>query len=318
MSFTAVNASITAGPRDSDNLFYKVFTGEVMATFNASTVMRERHRIRNISHGKSAAFAAIGKVSAGYHQPGNVILGQKVNNGEITITIDDMLLADVFISNYEEAKLHYDVRSEYSTQMGQALAQAYDKQLFAVGLKAARAGTSGPVSEMGAAESLSIGATPTAADIVEGFFEAQVKFDQKNVPEADRFAFVSPSVFYTLAQETSLVNRDFSMSNGDYAKGVLKTVAGIDIVKTNNLALNHTNATIQGMQGGTVTNDYNVNGSDCVALIMNRQALGSVHLMDIATETEYMVHRQGTLMVNRMAVGHGVLRPECLIELRAA
>ena len=26
--------------------------------------------------------------------------------------------------------------------------------------------------------------------------------------------------------------------------------------------------------------------------------------------------RQGTLMVSKMAVGHGVLRPECLYELR--
>ena len=91
MSTTSVNAGITAGPRDSDNLFYKVFSGETLTTFNANTVLKDRIRTRSISSGKSAGFNAIGKVTAGYHQPGNVILGQKVNNGEIVITIDDML-----------------------------------------------------------------------------------------------------------------------------------------------------------------------------------------------------------------------------------
>jgi hypothetical protein len=45
---------------------------------------------------------------------------------------------------------------------------------------------------------------------------------------------------------------------------------------------------------------------------MQKQALGSVHLMDLASESEYQIERQGTLMVTRMACGHGVLRPECL------
>jgi hypothetical protein len=33
---------------------------------------------------------------------------------------------------------------------------------------------------------------------------------------------------------------------------------------------------------------------------------------------EYDIRRQGTLMVSKMAVGHGVLRPECIYEIRKA
>ena len=62
---------------------------------------------------------------------------------------------------------------------------------------------------------------------------------------------------------------------------------------------------------------YTVNGSDTKALIIQKQALGTVQLMDMATEMEYDIRRQGTLAVSKMAVGHGVLRPECIIELRA-
>jgi len=45
----------------TDALFLKVFSGEVMSTFNAQTVMKEKTRIRSIQNGKSAQFPAIGK-----------------------------------------------------------------------------------------------------------------------------------------------------------------------------------------------------------------------------------------------------------------
>jgi len=39
---------------DVDALFLKVFSGEVMAAFNANTVMSDKTRVRNITSGKSA------------------------------------------------------------------------------------------------------------------------------------------------------------------------------------------------------------------------------------------------------------------------
>ena len=38
--------------------------------------------------------------------------------------------------------------------------------------------------------------------------------------------------------------------------------------------------------------------------------------MDLAVESEYDIRRQGTLMVAKYAMGHGVLRPESAVELR--
>jgi len=39
--------------------------------------------------------------------------------------------------------------------------------------------------------------------------------------------------------------------------------------------------------------------------------------MNLQTESEYDIRRQGTLLVAKMAVGHGVLRPECCYLARA-
>ena len=298
----------------TDALFLKVFSGEVMSTFNAKTIMKERTRIRNIKNGKSASFAAIGKTVAEYHTVGTEILGNSINHNETVITIDDLLISHSFIANIDEAKNHYEVRSEYSKQMGQALAQTYDRNLLSMTVKAARAGTAG-IADQGDAESIAIGASPSTSVLISNIYLAAQKLDEKNAPTEDRVVIVSPEVYYALVQDDKIINRDFG-TNGSYSEANIMRVAGMDIIMSNNLAVNHTAAV---GSGGTLdfSSKYNVNASDSKAIIMHKDALGTVQLMDMATEAEYDIRRQGTLAVSKLAVGHGILRPELIIELQA-
>ena len=299
----------------NDALFLKVFSGEVMSTFASKTVMKEKTRIRNISHGKSASFAAIGKTKAQYHTAGQEITGNKINHNEVVITIDDLLIADTFIANIDEAKNHYEVRSEYSKQMGIALAQTYDRNLLSLAVKAARASTAG-VADQGDAESIAIGGTPTTSTLISNIYLAAQKLDEKNAPSEDRYVVVSPAVYYQLVQDDKMVNRDFG-GTGSYVEANVLRVAGMQIIMSNNLAVDHTAAL---SSGGTLDykSKYNVDASDSKALVFHKDALGTVQLLDMATEAEYDIRRQGTLAVSKLAVGHGVLRPELLIELQAA
>lgn len=300
----------------TDALFLKVFSGEVMSTFNALTVMKEKTRIRAINNGKSAQFPAIGKTVAEYHTAGAEILGNNIEHGEKVITIDDLLIANTFIANIDEAKNHYDVRSEYSKQMGQALAQTYDRNLLSMAIKAARdpSGLGAGVAGQGNAASENLGSTtPATADIVTAMYDAAATLDAANVPETDRYVVVNPATYYALVQNDKLINRDFGQ-NGSYSDGTIMRVAGMQIVKSNNLAVNHTTASAYP----DFNSKYAVDATDTTALVIQQQALGTVQLMDMATEMEYDIRRQGTLAVSKMAVGHGVLRPECIIELRAA
>jgi hypothetical protein len=302
----------------TDALFLKVFSGEVMSTFNSQTVMKEKTRIRSINNGKSAQFAAIAKTVAEYHTAGAEILGNNIEHGEKIITIDDLLIANTFISKIDEAKNHYDVRAEYSKQMGQALAQTYDRNLLSMAVKAARdpSGIGAGVAGQGNAASEAIGATPTTTQLVTAIYNAAATLDTANVPEDERFVIVSPATFYALVQEDKLINRAFG-SNGSYSDGTIMRVAGMQIIKSNNLVIDHTSSA-NVAKYPDYASKYTVNGSDTKALIIQKQALGTVQLMDMATEMEYDIRRQGTLAVSKIAVGHGVLRPECIIELRAA
>lgn len=305
------------GTGDTRALFLKVFSGEVLTVYDANTVMKDKVRVRNISSGRSAQFPAIGRTKAAYHTPGTEITGDLIQQDEKVITIDDLLLASTFISSIDEAMSHFEVRSEYSKRMGQALAQTYDRNLLSLAVKAARdtgAGGLG-VGAVGQANAVSqaIGAAPTIQNIVDAFYDAARVFDEKYIPEEDRYAFVSPAVYWQIVTNDKLLNKFFNSGNGSYADGEVKVVAGFKLIKTANLALDHTAAV------GTFpdySNKYAVDASKTLALLMTPEALGTVKLLDLASEMEYDIRRQGTLMVSKMAVGHGVLRPEGLYEIR--
>ena len=54
-------------------MFLKVFSGEILTTFEEATVMKSLHTIRTIANGKSAQFPVTGIASAAYHTPGENI-----------------------------------------------------------------------------------------------------------------------------------------------------------------------------------------------------------------------------------------------------
>ena len=308
------------GTGDARALFLKVFSGEVLTTFNANTIMKDKTRVRNISSGKSAQFPAVGKTIAEYHTAGAEITGNVIQQDEKVITIDDLLIANTFVARIDEAMSQFDVRSEYSVQMGQALAQTYDRNLLSLGVKAARDTGAGGIGVgavgQGNAVSSSIGLTPTVQNIIDAAFDAAQAFDEKNIPAENRFLIVSPQRYYEIVQSDKILNIFYNPgNNGSYSDGKVQTVAGFAIVKSNNLTVNHTSVTSTYPD---YSSKYTVDASDTVGLFMHPQAMGTVKLLDLSSEMEYDMRRQGTLMISKMAVGHGVLRPECLYEIRAA
>lgn len=285
--FGAVNS---AGARDA--LFLKVFGGEVIVAFEEMNEILDKHVIRTISQGKSAQFPATWKVNAAYHTPGAEIVGQASNTNERVITIDDLLLADVFIANIDEAKSHFDVRSEYTRQMGAALKRAFNRNVMQVAINAARASATVTGGFGGSALTQAAYATDGAV-IAQGVFAAAQALDEKDVPENDRYVFLKPAQYNLVAQTTNVINRDWGGA-GVYADGTVLKVAGVSFVKSNNLPSTNVASGPTAYQG----NFTNTRG-----LVMQRGAVGTVKLLDLAMESEYDIRRQGTLMVAKYAMG---------------
>ncbi|MEJ5084943.1 MULTISPECIES: capsid protein [Brucella] len=297
------------GAGDVKANFVKVATGEIMTAFTQTAEFTDKQLVRSIKEGKSASFPVTGRTSgARYHTPGEQVLGSVVKFNERVITIDDLLLTDYFTANIDEAMNHFETRSEMTKQMGEELAQAYDRN---VAITAVLASRKGPV-----VDGLPGGGKLVKADLLTDsdalaavHFDAAAVFDEKFVPASDRYSFMKPVQYYMLSQNTKVINKDWD-GRGSYADGKVIKIADITLVKTANLP--------NGKNVTTGLAKYQGDFTNTAGLIMNKSAVGTVKLLDLAIESEYMVSRQGTLVVAKYAVGHGELRPECALELAIA
>ena len=300
----------------ADALFLKQFSGEVLTSFEQATVTADKHMVRTIANGKSAQFPVMGRSSASYHTPGNEITGTALNHAEKVITINDLLISNHFIANIDEAKNHYDVRSVYSSEMGRALAFQMDKHVLQTMLQAAAATAN--VGDSGYAAGTIItdaDSNTNANSLIGSIFDAAEALDDAYVPAEGRYCFLKPEQYYLLANASNAVNVDFS-GRGSIADGSVPQVAGINLIKTPHLPTG--NITGTGVDAGGAGGAQAVNASNTTAIIAHTSSVGTVKLMDLAVESEYDIRRQGTLMVAKYAMGHGVLRPEAAVQIQTA
>lgn len=323
---------------DANALFLKVFSGEILTTFEEQNIMKDLHMVRTIQSGKTAQFPVTGIADAKYHTVGEDIVDasnsylSSIKHAERTINIDDVLIASTFIANIDELKNHYDVRSIYAKELGKALAKRFDiatmKTLFA-----AAGGTSQVGGNSGT--SISGATTTTAAGLVDSLYAVARSLDEKDAPDEGRFAVLTPSQYYTLLTADNVaINRDTG-GVGNVATGKIAQVAGINLFKSNHLDSiiglgddsaiatgdGSSNNDVFGSAGSGYNGDFSALSGSASAkgfLAGTKEAIGTVKLLDLATESEYQIQRQGTLFVAKYAMGHGALRPECAVKVLPA
>lgn len=319
---------------DARALFLKLYAGEVLTAFEEKNIFMGLHRTRTISNGKSAQFPLTGSATAAYHTAGQLIEGAAIKAGERTVTVDDLLLSAQFISNVDEAMNHYDVRSIYSKEAGNALANTCDKNVARVIAKAASIdnGTKA-AAQFGTAfadevytSNVTIGAG-SAADVVNGgkiaqsIYDALKEFDIKDVT-GEKVCVLPPAQYYALFGANSDVNNLAYMNkdvggSGSLSTGAAPTIGGVKILMSNHIPTSNETAA-NPPSGTTNTGAYNADYSKVRGLIFSSDAAATVKLLDLGVESEYQIDRQGTLMVSKYAMGHNVLRPACAISLLSA
>lgn len=304
---------------DAKALFLKVFSGEVLTMFETTQIMKGLHRNRTISSGRSAQFPVIGEAQAAYHTPGANILESNnallstIKHNEKIIYIDEPLISSVFIAKIDEAMNHYDVRAPYSAEIGRQLAYAYDKNVLQTICLAGRASaTISGVTEGGTVIAGGATVETSGIDLAEAIFDAAQALDENDVPAEGRHAVVRPAQYYMLVQETDTINSLWG-GKGSYSEGDVLKIAGINIHKSNHLPSTDLSSQVTG-----TNNTYHGNFSNTICAVWQEQAVGTVTLLDLAMEMEYLIANQGTLMVAKFAKGTGILRPECAVEITKA
>lgn len=350
-------------------LFLKKFAGEVLTTFETEAKLKDLATVRTITGGESAQFPVLGTATAKYHTPGqNIADGANtylntIRHAERIIAVDNLMVSATTIAKIDEAMNHYDLRSLYTTELGRALAKKFDTTVAQVICQAARSSPSFTGGGYGFTIADAAFLT-SAANLIRGLYKVALRMDMQDVPKEDRYVVLRPAQYYMLTgggaagSGGSLLDRDFSDGNGDFAKGIIYKVAGMNIIVSNNIPSSNVAAQTEArnsvhLRGDTLNNSgsgavgnadltlgdngnwwtavpdtavdtgatasgYAVNMTNTVALAFHKSAIGTVKLMDIAIESEYRMDLQAHLFVAKYAMGHNVLRPECAYELRSA
>lgn len=311
---------LSAGDRDA--LFMKVFSGEVLTAFARNTVMMSRHQVRTIDHGKSASFAVMGRTLAKYLAPGNSLDDQrkKFEHAEKVISIDGLLTADCLITDIDDAMNHYDVRVEYSRQLGEALAQSADcaiiNELANMAAKDATVKENIPDNGTGAEKVQGTGKAfefetgldlSQSADygnkIIEGLLAARAAFTKNYVPMGDRYCLLTPEGYSALIKALMPDSANYQ-ALFDPNSGKLQTICGFEVIEVPHL-LN------EGVDGKHTLNEK-LATAKLQGIVFHRSAVGTVKLKDLAMERARRAEYQADQIIAKYAMGHGGLRPEAV------
>ena len=298
---------------DRDALFMKVFSGEVLTAFARNTVMMSRHQVRTIDHGKSASFAVMGRTRAKYLAPGDSLDDQrkKMEHNERVIAIDGLLTADCLITDIDDAMNHYDVRVEYSRQLGEALAMAADCAVInELANEAAKDATSkdGNIPDNGTGADkvlgtgkafefvtgLAISQDATYGNkILEGLLAARAQMTKNYVPMGDRYCLLTPEG-YSAVMKALMPDSANYHALFDPNTGKLQTICGFEVIEVPHL-LN------EGVDGKHALNSK-VKTAGLQGIVFHRSAVGTVKLKDLAMERARRAEYQADQIIAKYAI----------------
>lgn len=313
--------ALSSGDRDA--LFMKVFTGEVLTAFERTSVMMSRHQVRTISHGKSASFAVMGRTRAKYLAPGDSLddKRKKMEHNERVIAIDGLLTADCLITDIDDAMNHYDVRVEYSRQLGEALAMSADCAIInELANEAANDAKfkDGNIPDNGKDDDLVPG-TGKAFEfatgleisqeaeygnkILEALLAARAQMTKNYVPQGDRYCLLTPEG-YSAVMKALMPDAANYHALFDPNTGKLQTICGFEVIEVPHLLNN-------GVDGKHKLNEKYTDAK-LQGIVFHRSAVGTVKLKDLAMERARRAEYQADQIIAKYAMGHGGLRPEAV------
>lgn len=294
---------------DPRELFRTEFTGLVLNAFKKACKFLDKHVLRTIEHGRGARFDAIGEANAFYHTPGTDLsnLGNQIKHDAFDIMVDAKLIAPMYLDEIEEAMSDLSLRQEYAESLGTALARALDSNIGRCAILAARHAARVPDGFGG-----SVISDPALNSNVElltkALFDSKVLMDNKSVDPENRYCILQPTYYSMLAQNLNLINNLYSGA-GSIAEGEVYKVAGFTLIQS----ITVPNDVVSNSFNGKYDGDF----TKTVAVCMTNKAVGTVQLKGLTTETTWDHNRQATFLAAKFCMGHGVLRPECAVEIRA-
>lgn len=302
--------------------FLRLYGGEVLAAFDHEIMIADKLQKRNISNGRSASFPLFGVEEAKLHTSGADLFGSTydsdVTEANKEIIIDHEIIAKQFTATIDESMAAYDVRSVMAEKSGKALAVALDRWALSVMAKSA-VDAGNTYTDGGAFASI------TATMVKNGISDAALAFDNRKVPQEDRYMLVRPKEYYKLLDDNDVVSSDYGRG-GDRASGKMVALdyLGFRILPSTVMSeFADTTAAEQVAASGPLyfggQTQRTVSSSDLqltFGVAFQKHAAGLLSLNDIAIDVDRIPERRGHLITAGQMIGVGELQSDATHRLK--
>jgi hypothetical protein len=301
---------VNGSTSDNTALLIEKYSTEALAAFQAASVTDGRQFSVSIENGKSYSFPTLGYSDAEILVPGAEIEGVGMNFNEKVITIDGELASHDWVANIDEKMVNYNLRSELANSHGRAVAKKLDintlKELIKGGSQSSHPVTGMSVNTAIADNNFRFDSTGTLKEadrakyLCQGIYNAAEALDNQGIPDSDRIFFFRPKEYYSLFNNTDVLNREFG-GVGRISEGDGLRIAGFDIFRTPNIPKDNSTST-DALHG--------VDATKIVGIAYWKNSVGTLKLMDLNVSADWVPARRATLLVTALMAGHAWLRPE--------
>jgi len=297
-----------SGTSDRELLLVE-FGGMVIESYDeAIDDYNDLRYVKQITQGKSDTFPIIGrKRDASEHEPGELILGGKIEHNEVEITVDNILVDSVFIAEIDQLLLHYSLAEPYAKQIGASIGSVNARRIAIMHILASRnvanIAQGQPVPAYYYASDLKTNAAKLedAATLIQTYFK-------ENDMSGEKPRMMLPwQQYFNAARYSGFEAGPVTTGSANRQSGTVGSIMGLNPRGTN--LIPSTNIT-------TGLSKYRGDFSTTVGHVSSRMAVGSLERRAMKVVMKDQDDRLGTLIIGSMLNGHGSLRPECSVELR--
>jgi hypothetical protein len=253
------------------------FGGMVDSQFAKASMMRNFVPVQSITGTDTKTVRRAGKTQLQKLTDGVRPAANKTSFGKTSVTVDTVILARDNQSLLNSFQADFNVRAELAKDHGKELGKFFDQAFLIQGIKSASmAAPTGLNGAFGAGKNRTLNSAGDELDPDKFFAEIDgilTEMQEEDIDTDECAIFVSPTQYKVLLNHDKLIDRDFSMANGDFADGTIKTVDGCPLVKTNRIP----KAAIVGHELSNVDNGnaYDVSAAEAKAqaVILHPQSL---------------------------------------------
>ena len=275
---------------------------DVLKYFKVTNIMRALITNDSIESGKSKSFPVVGNATAASRDEETLaeLALQSVKATERVIAIDNLTVAHSWISDLDDAMVHYNSKSAQIESIGRALAKAVDQAIIAKVIEAGRIVDSSAATTAGLKAfsddvyssviqtQTDFDAAMTGVEVQAMMALAMTEFRDKDCVGQPVYV-LRPQPYFALlnnAAQTGLtwVNDEFAQS------GKVPMVLGAKVEYSPNFPA--VTAT---------TGDENA-----VGVLFAKECVGILELLSVSIRTDYIPTRLADLMVGKLAVGYGI------------